>query len=130
MIQRPKKKSIETIQDELSRLPVRVGDVWKYKDGTLYWVSIVSSGAGSVRGNYFVQYTMVLETEKPFHFIPAVDSYVPKVYFTKEIEEFCESMTMYSGSNSIGNCLEINGPHKQERDSQIRELARLDGTLK
>ena len=92
----PPKKSIETIKEELSHIAVRPGDVYKYSDGTLYSVASVSYGAGSVRGNYFVTFTKVEENVEQFHF----RFHDPIVFFTKEMNEFLESNTMYSGQNS------------------------------
>ena len=93
----PKKKSIETISDEMTRLPVRAGDVFRYKFGSLYAVTSVVYGAGTLRGNYLVCYAMCTETDKEL----SIFSYFsPKIEFCKEIGEFCEDMTMYSGQNA------------------------------
>ena len=92
----PPKKALETIADEITRLPVRPGDVYKYKDTTLYAVTEVTCGAGSLRGSYFVSYRKV-EERRPCNF--EFSGY--DIRFIKELDEFCESMVMYSGQNSL-----------------------------
>lgn len=91
----PPKKPIPEIINELNHLPIRNGDVYTYTDGTLYWVTGVSYGSGSLRGNFLINYIKVEERED-FHFVPVL----PIVTFTKEIEEFQGNMRMRSGSNS------------------------------